>query len=195
MQVFGLEQSTVRRVRVRSVRIGTGVAGALALAVLPACGAVASAHHNTNPRVEHKVVGVVISTVKKASLGTILVGQKKTVYTLKPTKVSCTAVCHRVWPEVTLPKGVLHASAGAGVNASRLGIIARAGGVRQVTYEDKALYWFSGDSSVGQANGNGAKDQWGTWSVLLTVKPITRSVATTTTTSHPTTTISGGYGY
>jgi hypothetical protein len=67
----------------------------------------------------------------------------------------------------------------------------RSGGVRQVTYSGKPLYWFSYDTAAGQVNGNGAKDTWGTWSVVVTVKPATTPAATTTTTTAP----SGGYGY
>jgi predicted lipoprotein with Yx(FWY)xxD motif len=37
----------------------------------------------------------------------------------------------------------------------------RSGGVRQVTYSGKALYWFTYDTAAGQVNGNGVKDTWG----------------------------------
>jgi predicted lipoprotein with Yx(FWY)xxD motif len=115
----------------------------------------------------------------------------KTVYTLKASKVGCVGQCTKTWPEVLLPKGVTKATAGKGVTASKLGSVMRSGGVRQITYSGKALYWFTYDTAAGQVNGNGAKDTWGTWSVVVTVKPATTPAVTTTTTTAP----SGGYGY
>lgn len=190
------EQLAISRAKRGSVFVGASVAGVFAMSVVTGSGAFAATHHKTNKKVDHKSAGVVIATAKNAMLGTILVGQKKTVYTLIPTKVRCSAECLSVWPEVTLPKGVVRAGAGAGVNGSMLGTVARAGGVRQVTYEGKALYRFSGDATIGSVNGNGAKDQWGTWSVFVTVKAKKRSPAKAGTISHPTTTTtSSSYGY
>jgi predicted lipoprotein with Yx(FWY)xxD motif len=108
-----------------------------------------------------------VSTTKNASFGTILVVSGRTVYTVKPSKTACTGACLQVWPEVLLPKGVKHAKAGSGVSASKLGTVKRSGGALQVTYGGKALYWFSGDTSSGQATGN-VTDAWGKWSSVAT---------------------------
>ncbi|HTW98242.1 MAG TPA: hypothetical protein VMD59_05660, partial [Acidimicrobiales bacterium] len=75
---------------------------------------------------------VVISTVKNAHLGTILVSRARTLYILKGNK-SCTGSCLTYWPPVLLPKGERSAVAGSGVDASKLGVMARNGGKRQVT--------------------------------------------------------------
>jgi predicted lipoprotein with Yx(FWY)xxD motif len=119
---------------------------------------------------------VVVSTAKSAKIGTILVSGK-TVYTLKASKTACTAACLKVWPELVLPKGESKAKAGTGVSASKLGTVTRSGGVRQVTYAGKALYWFSGDTGAGQVNGN-ITDEWGKWSAVVTKKGST-SVSST----------------
>jgi predicted lipoprotein with Yx(FWY)xxD motif len=111
----------------------------------------------------------VISTSQNTKLGTILVSGK-TVYTLKASKTPCGARCLKVWPEVLLPKGSKKAKAGHGVNAAKLGTVKRANGALQVTYAGKPLYWFVGDKAAGQVHGN-VTDTWGTWSVLVTVKP------------------------
>jgi predicted lipoprotein with Yx(FWY)xxD motif len=111
---------------------------------------------------------VVVSTVKVANIGKVL-ASGKTVYTLKPSSTPCTAACLKVWPELVLPKGVTKAKAGTGVNASKLGTMTRAGGVRQVTYAGKPLYWFVGDTGPGQVNGN-VTDSWGKWSAVVTAK-------------------------
>lgn len=134
----------------------------------------------------HATKGVVISTLKTAKFGTILVSAK-TVYTLKPTGVGCNTACLKIWPEVLLPKGVTKATAGSGVNASKLATLQRSGGALQVTYAGKALYWFSYDTSRGQVKGN-VRDKWGKWSVVVTVKPANSNPPSTTTTKPVTTT-------
>jgi predicted lipoprotein with Yx(FWY)xxD motif len=112
--------------------------------------------------------GLVISTTTNAKLGTIL-ESGNTVYTLKPSKSPCNAACLKIWPEVLLPSGTTSASAGPGVNASKLGTVARPGGALQVTYGGKPLYYFSKDKSPGQVKGD-VTDKWGTWSAVVTSK-------------------------
>jgi predicted lipoprotein with Yx(FWY)xxD motif len=123
---------------------------------------------------------VVVSTAASAKFGKLLVSGK-TLYTLKASKTPCTAVCLKIWPALMLPKGESKAKAGTGVSASKLGTVTRSGGVRQVTYAGKALYWFSGDTGAGQVNGN-ITDSWGKWSAVVTKKgstPISSTGGTT----------------
>lgn len=112
--------------------------------------------------------GVVVSTTKNPSQGTILVSGK-TLYTLKASKTPCTAQCLKIWPALMLPKGVTKATAGTGVRASKLGTVKRSGGSLQVTYSGKPLYFFVGDTAAGKVNGN-ITDTWGKWSDVVTVK-------------------------
>jgi predicted lipoprotein with Yx(FWY)xxD motif len=116
----------------------------------------------------HKVKHLVVSTAQNSTYGTILVSGK-TVYTLKASKVACTAKCLKVWPELLLPKGVTKPTAGAGVSASNLGTVKRRGHRLQVTYSRRPLYWFV-DDTPGQVNGN-ITDTWGKWSVVVLAKP------------------------
>jgi predicted lipoprotein with Yx(FWY)xxD motif len=155
-----------RRVSLRAAGVALGIAGLTALASVGAAAGATSIH---KPR------KVVISTTKNAGLGTILVSGK-TLYTLKASKTPCTAQCLKVWPAVLLPKDVKAATAGSGVSAKKLGTVKRAGGARQVTYSGKALYWFSGDRTVGQAAGN-VTNQWGKWSAVVTVGLSTTSTS------------------
>jgi predicted lipoprotein with Yx(FWY)xxD motif len=111
--------------------------------------------------------GVTVSTTKNTQMGTILVSGK-TVYTLKPSSTACTAACLKVWPALVLPAGVTKAKAGPGVKAAKLGTVKR-NGVVQVTYGGKPLYFFVGDSTAGQVNGN-VTDTWGKWSAVVTKK-------------------------
>lgn len=127
----------------------------------------------------HLAKSVIISSLKTSTFGTILISNT-TVYTLKPSDVACGVACHKIWPEVILPKGVKKATAGKGVSAEKLGTIARPGGVLQVTYDGKALYWFAPDTARGEVRGN-VTDTWGTWSDVVTVKPAGSGKTTTTT--------------
>lgn len=129
----------------------------------------------------HARKGLVISSEKNATFGTILVSGTP-VYTLKSSGTPCAAQCLKYWPAVVLPKGVARATAGSGVDAAKLGTLKRAGGELQVTYAGKALYRYVGDKSANQVNGN-ITDTWGTWTVVVTVKPSAGGGATTTTTS------------
>jgi predicted lipoprotein with Yx(FWY)xxD motif len=113
--------------------------------------------------------GVTVSTVTSTKFGKVLESGGKTLYTLKASKTACTAQCVTVWPELVLPKGVKKAAAGSGVSASKLGTVKRAGGVLQVTYGGKPVYWFSGDTASGQVNGN-VTDTWGKWTAVVTAK-------------------------
>jgi len=122
---------------------------------------------------------VVVSLAKNAKFGEILVSGK-TLYTLKASKTACTATCLKVWPALVLPKGETKATAGTGVRAAKLGTVTRAGGVRQVTYQGKALYWFSGDTGAGQVHGN-VTDEWGKWSAVVTQKGSSSGASTPTT--------------
>ena len=168
----------------RRVLVGRITASAVAVGGLSASAFVIStAGALTNSAAK----SVVISTIKNAKLGTILVSGK-TVYVLKASKVGCVGQCTKIWPEVVFPKGVTKATAGEGVTASKLGSVMRSGGVRQVTYSGKPLYWFTYDTAAGQVNGNGVKDTWGSWSVVVTAKPAVTAVTTTTKAG-------GGYGY
>jgi predicted lipoprotein with Yx(FWY)xxD motif len=136
--------------------------------------------------------GVVVSTMKTAKFGTVLVSGK-TLYMLQPSKTACTAACLKVWPALALPKGVSKATAGSGVSASKLGSKSLANGVRQVTYNGKALYTFIGDKSAGQVNGN-VSDTWGKWSDVATIKPAS-APASSPTTSGGSTAGSGGAAF
>jgi hypothetical protein len=67
-----------------------------------------------------------------------------------------------------LPTGVTKAKAGSGVSASKLGTVKR-NGVVQVTYGGKPLYYFVGDTTTGQVNGD-VTDTWGKWTAVVTKK-------------------------
>jgi predicted lipoprotein with Yx(FWY)xxD motif len=73
---------------------------------------------------------------------------------------SCSGACANAWPPVlakSMPK------AGGSVKMSKLATIRRAGGVKQVTYNGHPLYYFAGDTSKGQTNGQGSDGFGAKW--------------------------------
>ena len=112
---------------------------------------------------------VTVSAKSVAGLGTVLVNQKgQTLYLLtseKGGKITCTASsgCLHAWPEINLPSGAKAATAGSGVKSSLLGTVKGGAGKTEVTYHGWPLYTFIGDSSAGEAKGQGLTNFGGTW--------------------------------
>ncbi|MGD0556043.1 MAG: hypothetical protein ABSA93_13800 [Streptosporangiaceae bacterium] len=75
-------------------------------------------------------------------------------------KSVCSGACAGAWPPVTVT-GKLTASGDA--KAADLGTITRSDGTKQVTYDGHALYYFAGDSSAGQTNGQGSDGFGAKW--------------------------------
>ncbi len=74
-----------------------------------------------------------------------------------PTSSKCTGSCATYWPPVTGP-----ATAGSGVTGT-LSTITRSDGTKQATYDGHPLYTYAGDTSPGQAKGNGLNVSGGLW--------------------------------
>jgi predicted lipoprotein with Yx(FWY)xxD motif len=138
----------------------------------------------------HSLLNVEVTTKKSSSLGTYLVSNGRTLYTLN--KTSCPSTCLKYWPPLVLAKGQSVAMSGSGVSASKLGRIKDAKGAWQVTYAGKALFWFAKDTTSDPLKGNQVKDTWGLWSIDVTKKPTHTGAGSTTTTT--TTTVPSGGG-
>ena len=103
--------------------------------------------------------GTTISTATVSGVGKVLVDSNgMTLYTLGTESsgtIKCTGSCAQSWPPVLLTGGATAATAGAGVDASKLGTIDRPDGGTQVTYAGMPLYLWVGDTAPGQATGQG----------------------------------------
>ena len=73
---------------------------------------------------------------------------------------ACSGACAGAWPPVTA-KGTV--TAGGSAKASDLGTITRSDGTKQVTYDGHPLYYYAGDSSAGQTNGQGSDGFGAKW--------------------------------
>ena len=98
------------------------------------------------------------------SAGTFLTdGSGRSVYMFAKdgTNASaCSGACAAAWPPV-ITTGAATVSGGA--KASDLGTITRSDGTKQVTYDGHALYYFAGDTSAGQTNGQGVNGFGAKW--------------------------------
>ncbi len=99
----------------------------------------------------------------------------------------CYGTCATFWP-------AFHGNAStlvlpAGLNASAFGTITRTDGTTQITYMGWPLYFYAGDKTAGQTNG---QDKDGTWFVVNfpTLKIPANATETTSTTTSTTTTSS-----
>lgn len=101
------------------------------------------------------------------SLGPHLVdGAGRTLYLWEADSSStstCDGACASAWPPLTA-KGTPQAAGGA--RQSLLGTSARSDGSREVTYDGHPLYYYAGDSSPGQANGQGSPEFGAPWWVV-----------------------------
>jgi predicted lipoprotein with Yx(FWY)xxD motif len=137
----------------RLVAVAVAV-GTVSVAVLPVATAQAA-----NRR-------VVVSAVNIGSHGKVLVSNGKTLYFLVQPAPTCGSACLAIWPALTLPAHVKSATAGPGVQKSKLGVTTDTAGARQVTYNGQPVFWFSLDKKH-QVTGN-ITDQFGKW-VAVTV--------------------------
>jgi predicted lipoprotein with Yx(FWY)xxD motif len=104
---------------------------------------------------------------RQGPLGTHLAdGKGRTLYRfLKDTgrKSTCTGVCAQNWPPLTTKE---KPEAEGRAKQSRLSTKRRKDGRRQVLYDGHPLYRFAGDSSPGDANGQGINAFGGLWYVV-----------------------------
>jgi predicted lipoprotein with Yx(FWY)xxD motif len=164
-----------------ALAVGTLALGALASS--PPASAISSARTLT------------IRTVTIPRIGTVLAtdsGHTLYHYSGDPAgKVTCTAVCAKLWPPLLLPKGVTHLKAAHGVKGFSVARVQ--GGRLEVFFHHEALYTFVSDAKKGQARGQGVENEW--FAVLSNGKSSSKSVTATspaaagaTTTMPPTST-------
>jgi predicted lipoprotein with Yx(FWY)xxD motif len=160
-------ESSSKRPRAGQARwIARTTRTALALSAVTMVAAVAATA--TVPAGAASTKKVVVSTMTTAKYGKVLTVKGEAIYTLKPSATACTTACLKIWPAVTVPANVAGATAGHGVSKSALGVTTGSGGIRQVTYHGKPVYWFATDTK-GHVNGN-VTDQWGKWTVVVVGK-------------------------
>jgi predicted lipoprotein with Yx(FWY)xxD motif len=103
----------------------------------------------------------------QSNLGKVLVNSKgQTLYLWQADKGStstCSGACASAWPPVTTKGAPV---AGPGLSSAKLGTTMRSDGTTEVTYNGHPLYTFVGDSSPGQATGEGNPGFGAEWDVV-----------------------------
>jgi predicted lipoprotein with Yx(FWY)xxD motif len=97
--------------------------------------------------------------VADSDLGSILVSEGRTLYLFMPDNggpSTCVDACADTWPAL-ITEGA--PEAGDGVDAA-LATAPRDDGAEQVTAEGWPLYFFSGDTTAGDVNGQGIGGVW-----------------------------------
>jgi len=173
------------------VRFGALIAVALTAA---ACGSSGSSSSTGAQSGASAAGSAMVITTKAGSAGTFLTnGSGRTVYLWAKDGTgssACSGACTALWPPVTTA-GSLTASGSA--KASDLGTITRSDGTKQVTYDGHPLYYYAGDSSAGQTNGQGTDSFGAKWWL---VAPAGTSITTSgggTTPSAPASSAGGGW--
>ncbi|WP_407909172.1 COG4315 family predicted lipoprotein [Lysobacter claricitrinus] len=77
----------------------------------------------------------------------------------------CVGPCIQSWPPVLAD--TQQPTGAAGLQGAAISVITRPDGTRQVTFEGHPLYRYAADAGVGQANGDGVKDKFGSWHVAM----------------------------
>jgi predicted lipoprotein with Yx(FWY)xxD motif len=105
--------------------------------------------------------------LRKTSLGKILVDkQGRTLYAFghdKKDKSRCDGQCAGFWPPAGSPK---KPTVGSGVTKSKLKVIKRGDGTKQLSYNGHPLYRYVGDGKPGDTNGENITAFGGIWDVL-----------------------------
>ena len=110
-----------------------------------------------------EAAGSATISLSTTALGDIIVEDEgKTVYAFMPDSAgtpTCYDDCATNWPPLLLEDGAT-ATAGEGLDASKLTTVDRTDGTKQVKYGDWPLYYFAGDSAAGDTNGQGVGTKW-----------------------------------
>jgi predicted lipoprotein with Yx(FWY)xxD motif len=138
--------------------------GAIAAAlVVAACGSSSSTGNSGSGSGSSAAAAASGGALSASKVGgaTLLTNAKGfTLYWFVPdtsTASKCYGSCAKYWPPVPGP-----ASAGSGVTGT-LGVITRSSGAKQATWNGHPLYTYVGDTSPGQAKGNGLNISGGVW--------------------------------
>lgn len=151
----------------RRILIGPSMAAAIAALAVAGCGG-----SNNSPQAASGAPATSGGSktevdIADSSLGKILVDPDgRTLYMFEKdmgSKSTCFGACASAWPPFRTDGS---AKAGAGVSASMVGTTQRSDGKPEVTYNGSPLYYYAGDQSAGDTNGEGLSQFGGGWYVL-----------------------------
>jgi predicted lipoprotein with Yx(FWY)xxD motif len=124
--------------------------------------------------------------LRNTSLGKVLVDSKgRTLYMFgadTKNKSNCADACADNWPPAKAPS---KPTVGAGVSNSKLKVIKRADGSKQLSYAGHPLYRFIADQKPGDVNGQNINAFGGIWNVVSGKgKAVTKSPSASSSTGN-----------
>jgi predicted lipoprotein with Yx(FWY)xxD motif len=157
------------------VRLTALAAIVAAVALIAGCGGSSSSNSSSSSGGSSGGSGTV-KTASVSGYGTALVTNAgKSVYVLSSDPANgskCAGSCAKTWMPVTVSGS---ASAGSGVDSSKLSTFKRKDGTTQVAYDKHALYTYA---SPGATSGEGVASEGGKWYLIApSGDPITKSKA------------------
>lgn len=168
-------------------------AGVIALIVAGCGGSGGSSSSSAKPAASSSGASVMSAST---SLGKIITdSQGRTLYLFSHDtgkKSTCTGACASNWPPFTAAS---KPAASGGISAGALTLVKRSDGSKQVTLNGHPLYYFAGDQSAGQTNGQGV-DEFGAewWTVGPSGTKVTVAPKSSTSSSSSSSS-GGGYSY
>jgi predicted lipoprotein with Yx(FWY)xxD motif len=107
--------------------------------------------------------GAVSIALADSTFGKIIVdGEGKTLYMFTPDEggtPTCYDQCAAAWPALKADDAAA-VTVGAGLDKSKLSIVDRTDGGKQVKYGEYPLYYFANDAKAGDVNGQGLNSKW-----------------------------------
>jgi predicted lipoprotein with Yx(FWY)xxD motif len=142
---------------------GATTAPSVAAPTTAASEAPASAEPSASAAASPAAGGVSIA-LADSSLGKIIVdGEGKTLYMFTPDEdggaPTCYDQCATNWPALKADDAAA-VTAGAGLDQSKVTVVDRTDGGKQVKYGEYPLYYFANDAAAGDVNGQGLNDKW-----------------------------------
>jgi predicted lipoprotein with Yx(FWY)xxD motif len=72
---------------------------------------------------------------------------------------TCYDDCATAWPPLVAADAA-SVTAGTGLDASKITVVDRTDGTKQVKYGEYPLYYFANDAAAGDVNGQGLNEKW-----------------------------------
>ena len=179
----------------RRTRTGLAVAVAAPALLLAACGGGSTYSSSSGSGSTSGSGAAQVATHGSGASGYLTDGSGRSVYLFASDHggmSTCNGACVSAWPPLTT-KGAPMASSSA--KASMIGTISRSDGSKQVTYAGHPLYYYAGDSTSGQTNGEGIDGFGAKWWLVSPTGSAIQHLTTSSSSSSGSSSGSSGGGY
>jgi predicted lipoprotein with Yx(FWY)xxD motif len=153
----------VAAIAIAAACTGGGGGSTAAPSVAPSEAPASEAPASEAPASESPAAGGIELALADSDLGQIIVdGEGKTLYMFQPDEAgtpTCYDDCAAAWPPL-LADDAASVTVGTGLDQSKVTVVDRTDGGKQVKYGTWTLYYFANDAAAGDTNGQGLNDVW-----------------------------------